>query len=451
MRRPSQNNYVLGICGILFGLAMAGSMRAAEVGGAGRAVGFPTTGARSQSSYGTGEDLGLGLFSNIPFHVTVTVRGGYDDNVQTNSVVQQGSAFINGTIGATYEFGSPRTRLSLQLGGGITDYFDRPNQSDPDYNAYLGLSLRHLFSQRLILQITGYASYQVEPDFSLGTGFNRKSGNYFYTNDRFALTYSWTPRFSTVSSYTFGALLYEDTGATGVGNFENRIENTFGNEFRFLVQPTTNLVAEYRIEFVDYQDTDANSITQFILAGFDHSFSPRLHIAYRGGVQFRSLDSTQIIPAVKFPIPGDGNIILVPRQVIDNGGDSLSPYFEATATYSIGTKTSITWTSRYGIEEPDVPGQPGRTTYRTGLEAKHNWTPRISSTLATYYSHDHYGPQGATPGFDEDSIDAALSLRYAITRYLGAQLGYNYTDVISGSAFRGYSRNRVYGGVDFSF
>jgi len=44
-----------------------------------------------------------------------------------------------------------------------------------------------------------------------------------------------------------------------------------------------------------------------------------------------------------------------------------------------------------------------------------------------------------------------LSLRYAITRYLGVDVGYNYTDVLSDLALRGYSRNRFYGGVDFSF
>jgi hypothetical protein len=142
---------------------------------------------------------------------------------------------------------------------------------------------------------------------------------------------------------------------------------------------------------------------------------------------------------------------LIPRQVIHSSGESSSPYFELTANYAVGKQTSVTWTSRYGIEEPDIPGQPGRTTYRTGLDAKHNWTARISSRLAVFYGHDHYGPQGASPAFDEDSIDAALSLRYSITRYLGVQVGYNYTEVASELPTRGYTRNRFYGGADFSF
>jgi hypothetical protein len=440
MPGPSQNRCIFGICCLLLSLAAAGNARAAGYGGnAGRATGFPTTNARAAPSL-EGDNLGVGIFSSIPFHVTVTVRGGYDDNIFTSSLNPQGSAFMNGSIGLSYDFGSPRTRLSLQTGGGLTYYFDRPGQQDPDYNAYLGLSLKHSFSPRLILNVSAYAAYQVEPDFSFGTGFNRRSGNYFYTSDKFTLSYLWTPRFSTATSYTFGALLYDNTGITGVGNFENRIENTFGNEFRFLIWPTTTLVAEYRIQFVAYQSNNSDAVNQFILAGFDHSFSPRFSASFRGGFQIRSLDTQQIV------LNPD-----LTTSTVNVSSDSTSPYFEATVNYAVGQQTSVSWTNRYGIEEPDIPGQPGRTTFRTGLEGKHNWTPRISSRLAIYYQHDDYSGNSTSLAFTEDSIDAALSLRYAVTRYLGLEVGYNYTDVLSDVALRGYSRNRFYGGADFSF
>jgi hypothetical protein len=445
MRRPSQNNCISGICCLLFGFAAAGRSQAAGTN-AGQAIGFPNLNARSgQSSVGQNDDLGVGLFSNIPFRITLTVRGGYDDNSSTSSTSGQGSAFISSTVNLNYDFGSPRTRLSLQVGGGITDYFDRKDQSGPDYNAYLGLSLRHSFSARLILNVTAYASYQAEPDFSIGTGLNRRSGNYFYTNDRFSVTYLWAPRFSTDTSYTFGTLLYDNSGASGAGSFENRIENTFSNDFRFLLWPTTTLVAQYRIQFVSYQNNDTDAINQYILGGFDHTFSPRFRITYRGGLQIRSSDSTQTIQ-VLIPVPP-----FFTTETIHTSTDSAAPYFEGTATYEVAKKTSLTWTSRYSIEEPDIPGQTGRTTFRTGLEGTHNWTPRISSRVAMYYSHDHYAPSSISPSFNEDSIDMALSLRYAITRYLGIETGYNYTDILSDISGRGYSRNRVYLGGDFAF
>jgi hypothetical protein len=441
MRRPSPNSCILGIFCILLGLAAAGPARAQASGRAGQVTGFPSANARTAPSF-EGDNLGVGIFSNIPFRVTVTVRGGYDDNITTSSGSGQGSGFINGSIGLTYDFGSPRTRFSLQMGGGVTDYFDRPNQSDPDYNAYLGLSLKHLFSPRLILNVSAYAAYQVEPDFSFGTGFNRRSGNYFYTSDKFTLSYLWTPRFSTATSYTFGALLYDNTASSGVGSFENRIENTFGNEFRFLLWPTTTLVAEYRIQFIAYQTNNSDATSQFILAGFDHSFSPQFSGSFRGGFQIRSLDSTQVVQPI-FPF--------LPPQTVHTSGESTSPYLEGTLNYAVGKKTSITWTNRYGIEEPDIPGQPGRVTYRTGLQGKYDWTPRISSRLAIFYAHDDYSATTLSPAFVEDSIDVALSLRYAITRYLGVEVGYNHTEILSDVSLREYSRNRFYAGADFTF
>jgi len=452
MRRPLPSNCILncilGTCCMLLSAAAPRSALGGGVGSAGQATGSPSTGARETPSLESG-DIGVGLFSSIPFHVTVTVRGGYDDNTTTSSGSGQGSGFVNSAINLTYDFGSPRTRFSLQTGGGLTYYLDRPGQKDPDYNAYLGLSLKHLFSPRLILNVSAYAAYQAEPDFSVGTGFNRRSGNYFYTSDKFTLSYLWTPRFSTATSYTFGALLYDNTGSSGVGSFENRIENTFGNEFRFLFWPATTLVAEYRIEFTAYQSSNADAVSQFILAGFDHSFSPEFNASFRGGFQIRSLDFTQMIPASIQIV--NGFLTFVPAQTIHTSTDSTSPYFEATLNYAVGKKTSLSWTNRYGIEEPDIPGQPKRVTFRTGLEAKYNWTPRISSRLAMFYGHDDYSGNATSPAFVEDSIDVALSLRYAITRYLGVEVGYNHTEILSDVSLREYSRNRFYAGADFSF
>lgn len=427
MRRQPRNRYIFMTCCMLLSMVAAGNVHAGGepiFSSSSTADRPPVDGTISN----TNDSVGLGIFSRLPFHVSVSVRSGYDDNVFTSSFDKQGSAFINSSIGLSYDFGSPRTRLSLQTGGGITYYFDRPGQQDPDYNAYLGLSLKHLFTPRLIFTLSAYAAYQIEPDFSFGTGFNRRSGNYFYTNDKATLSYLWTPRFSTATSYTFGALIYDSSSSAGVGSFENRIENTFGNEFRFLLWPTTTIVGEYRIEFVSYQTNNADSVTHFFLAGFDHTFSPRFSASFRGGFEIRSFDNGSV-----------------------SSGDETSPYFEATLSYALGQQTSVAWTNRYGIEEPDVPGNPRRVTYRTGLNVKHNWTPRISSRASIYYEHDDYSGNAVSPAFVEDSFDLALSVRYAITRYFGVEVGYNHTEVISDISLRGYARNRIYAGADFSF
>jgi hypothetical protein len=380
----------------------------------------------------TEEELGTGNFSRLPFHVSVSVRGGYDDNVNTSNTNRQESWFTNSGVALTYDFGSPRTQLSLQVGGGATYYWEHTravgiNNQDYDVNAYLSLSLLHKASPRLSFQASVYVTYQTEPDFTLALGLNRRSGNFFYTQDKFTVTYLWTPRFSTASSYTFGTIRYDDSG---IGFFEDRFENTFGNEFKFLLWPTTSLVAEYRFQLVNYDhDLMRDSMTHFVLGGFDHSFSPRFNASFRGGAEFRDYEQST--------------------------GDRSSPYFEGTLNYALGKNTSIAWTNRYAIEEPDVLLNPSRTTFRTGLRVKHDFTARITANLGAYYQHDDYDSVNTatafSPSFTEEAFDLALSVRYAITRFFGIEAGYTHTEVWSDILVREYSRNRFWGGVNVIF
>ena len=419
---------------VIASIAVATGTLAAGLGNAGGGL----SGSRSGASGGAGQiggfgasaESGLGIFSRFPVRITVALQEGYDDNVFTRSLVQQGSAFTIASVGLDYQFGSPRTQIEARAGGGLTYYYDRPQQSGPDYNGFLDLSLTHKFSARLSLEISSYTTYQTEPDFSLDIGINRRSGSYFYISDHFKLNYQFSPRFSSALSYTFTTLVYDNSIA---GDLQNRIENTFGDELKYLILPTTSLVGEYRIAFVDYTDSDSSALTHYFLAGFDHTFNPRFNITFRGGVQLREFESSTITT----------------RQ----NADRISPDVESTITYQIGERSDISWTNRYGIQEGEGSStNTERSSYRTGLNVRYSVTPRISSRLALYYDHNSFESNGASSGLDQNSIDVALNLHYAMTRYLGIQAGYNYTQVFaSGLTVRAYSRNRIYGGIDFVF
>jgi len=281
-----------------------------------------------------------------------------------------------------------------------------------------------------------YATYTSEPNFNLNLGINRRVGSYIYSTDDVNLSYLWTPRFSTVSTYTFNTFFHEGqnnppiTGdLSNIGNSDDRVENTFSNQFRFLLLPTTTVLIDYRLGFITYQQNSAfDSVTNAILAGFDHTFSPRLNASFRAGAEYRSYNIA---------------------------GDSLAPNFEATLGYILGRRSSLGWFANYGLEPADIVGSAERTTFRTGINGRYNWTARISSTIAAIYEHDDYGtnsnPVIAGPSFSEDTINLALSARYAVTRYFGIQGSYNFTDVISNQALRGYTRNRISAGIDFTF
>jgi hypothetical protein len=375
-------------------------------------------------------DVGSGIFGTLPFKLTANVRGGYDDNVTTSNQFKEGSWFTNSGLSASYDFGDSRTRLNLQAGVGFTYFFDDIHvqgvtSHQYDIDTSLKLVVSHKASPRLTLSLDAFIAYESEPDFAVAQGVNTRAGNYFITQDKFTANYLWSPRFATATSYTLGAIHYDDDT---VGLFQNRWENTFGNEFRFLVAPTTTLVAEYRFELITYQTGDLSSQTHFALAGFDHTFDPRLNVSVRGGAEFRDYESD---------------------------GSKIGPYFESTLNYTVAKQTTVSWTNRYAIEEPDALVSQGSNTFRTGLSAKHDFTPKISATLGVYYEHDDYQsfpqPGFTAPGFTQQDADVALSVRYSFTRYCALEAGYNYTDVWSDIPIREYTRNRFWGGFSVTF
>jgi hypothetical protein len=381
-----------------------------------------SSGAASATQTGAS---GAGVFSPTPVKIYATISGGYDDNVNTLHNNKQGSGFTSGNILLDYTFGDPRLQLILNGGAGATYYYEHlSGQSyDIDFRGALGITYKS--SPRLTLGATLLVEYLTEPSFDTPGGLNSRNGNYLYTTDNVFVGYTWWQRFATRTSYTFEAYNYD---SSAVGVFSNRVSNTFGNEFRFQLAPTTNLVAEYRYRIVSYESSPLDFATHYALGGIDHVFNPRLSANLRGGAEFRSYDQD---------------------------GDRTAPYFEGSVTYALGKRTSVSWNNHYGLEEPDVAGSQSRTTFRTGLQTKFSLTSRISSKIDLYYVHADY--HGFTPGpiitgpFTENTFDGNLSLHYAITPLIGVQAGYHYTDVNSDVLLREYSRNRVFAGVSLTF
>jgi hypothetical protein len=371
-----------------------------------------------------GNPSNAGVFTPTPLKINVTVSGGYDDNVTTVHSNKESSATTSANAILNYTFGDPRLQLTLNAGAGGTYYYSHISTQNYDIDLNGTLAMTYKASPRLTLGGSVLLAYLTEPSFQYTGGINTRAGNYLYTTDRIFLEYAWSRRFSTRTSYTFEALNYDNNL---VAAFSNRVSNLFGNEFRLQMVPTTNLVAEYRYGIISYENSSLNSQTHYALGGIDHVFNPRLTATFRGGAEFRSYDTA---------------------------GDRTSPYFEGTVNYALGYRTSVSWVTHYGIEEPDTPNSQSRTTFRTGLQTKFNLTSRVETGLDLFYVHDDYHAlPGGLPGgaFSEDTFDAGLSAKYAINNMFAVQLGYHYTDVSSDSAFREYSRNRVTAGVNVTF
>jgi hypothetical protein len=374
------------------------------------------------SGAANGEGVSLKGPSLLPFLITFGVHGGYDSNPRTepNPV---GSWFTQQELTLSYDRSRESTKLSILARGGAVERFS----ANTDANGSLDLSLDHQVSERLTLSAKINAAYRAEPTFATDLGLSRRAGNYFSTTDLFSLAYQWTSRLSTVSSYTFELLRYENAVAAATAD---RQDYTLGEEFRFAASRHTVVVANYRFLVVDYVTLPQDSITNFFLTGVEQTFNSRLQAQLRGGVSFRS---------------------------IEGGQDQANPDVEGSLTYALGAQSSIVWTGRYGVEAQSTGNRQSTSepTFRTGLQFHYAITPRISSTLGFNYHENQNQPQTIiTPGATlvaANAYDVLLNFRYQINRHLDCDVGYQRSGASSSDPLQEYSRNRYSIGLNFTF
>jgi putative beta-barrel porin BBP2 len=370
----------------------------------------------SQNAVGsTFEQAGLGWLPAIPIQITADLGVGYDDNV-TLTPSGEGSLFVGENVVLTYPRPGERTQFYLLGIGRFDQYF---NVSRNDVDANVTMLLTHNFSTRLSFYASVFAAYQTEPNFRSNVGPENVVSDHFYTSDIFSLTYHWSTRFSMITSYTFNRVQYT---SSSVGNSQNRVQNTLGEEFQFSLTSRTVLVGEYRFEMINYDTAPTNSTTHYILAGFGHHLTEHLVFHVRGGEEFRSLE---------------------------NDGDMASPYFESSLGY-VSSNHSLNWTTSYEFESSTAAGVTTTKTWRTGLTLTYGLTSRLSSTTGVFYHHDeNTGGTGSTGS--QDSFDLTAGLRYTINKHFTLHLNYNHTTLGSSGSTPGYSRNLYFAGLTYTF
>ena len=380
---------------------------------------------QGQNTGSTFENAGVGWLPAIPIQINAGLDGGYDDNVALQPS-GEGSIFTRENVVLTYARPGERTQFFVVGVGRFSQYFNVSGLNETAGN--VTLSLTHNFSSRLSFYASVYGTYQNQPNFKSNVGPENVVSPFFDTVDIFALTYHWSSRLSFVTSYTFERVQYfsSSTGNSqnGVQNTlaQNRVQNTFGEEFQFNLTRRTVLVGEYRYETINYDTAPIDSTTHFLLGGINHNLTEHLIVHVRAGESFRSLE---------------------------NAGNSALPYFESSVDYG-SSNHSLNWVTSYGFESPTAGGATTTKTLRTGLNLNYNLTSRLSSTTGVYYHHDeNEGGTGATG--TQDSLDLTLGLRYTINKRLTLHAEYNHTTLGSLGTTPGYSRNRYSAGLSYTY
>jgi hypothetical protein len=375
-----------------------------------------------QTEPGSTSDQGnVDWFPPVPLQITAGVDIGYDDRVigsdSGTSSSGQSSSFVRENVILSYDRGGEQTQIRLIGIGRFAQFLDL-GTDDKDGNATL--SLTHNFTRRLSLYASGYAAYQTEPDFAFNVGPENVRADHFFTNDIFSLTYYWLPRLAFVTSYNFRRVKYAEAPSTEAS--QDRMQHTVGEQLQFSLTSRTTLIGNYRFEITDYDTAPRDSITHYAIAGIDHHLTEHLVVHLLGGESFRSFK---------------------------DDGDKIDPYAEGSVVYQ-SSNHSLIWTASYRVEEPSAELALTRTTIRTGLRLTYDLTSRLSSTTGVYYHHDEN--EGATTSMgSQDALRFTLGFKYTINKHFAAHLNYEHDTVSSLGAQSGYSRNRCFGGVTYTY
>lgn len=369
--------------------------------------------------------MDLGIFSRKPFTITFSVREGYDSNVFTTKDNEVRSWFTNWSAGLNYQFGTPRLQLNASIGGGVTLYYNRPDD-EVQFNAALTLAATYEATPRLTLSLNTTTSYLPQSDVTILGGTNRSDGDLFFSNTSFSAGYQWTEKFSTITSYRFAVYYY---AGEVLNDTQGRIEQTISQSLNYQILPRTIGVVEYRANPVTYFEADLDSFGNFFLVGIDQVLNPRLSWSGRVGAELRFNNNP-----------------------VDGTSTSLSPFFESNLSYQFGPASSIGWLARYGTEASGLTNVTQRDTFRTSLNVTHGFTPRLSGNFSVSYLVNSFDQAGVITSFTENIVETSVGLNFAVNRLMSLSAGYQYTiDVAPKAPNREYNQSIVFMGANFTF
>ncbi len=359
-----------------------------------------------------------------PLTFSVTGRGGYDKlNYKSNTpgLDDFASYFIQGGVGMTYADADPTTPWNIGLDLGAIHYLDGiPRYDDTFYNARIAFNIAHQMSERLKFSNNFYLSYEAEPNVANGASTTLYNGQYLYGFNNFNVSYAWSQRFSTTTSYTIDGIAYEDDMVSGL---EDRLSHLVAQQFSYAISKQTSLAAEYRYRFTDYRHRDdVDFQSHFALAGIDHAWSERFSGSFRAGAEFYKSDRAK----------------------------NTSPYVETALDYAVARETMVRWFASLGYDAAEIGGFDSRYALRTGLNASHQITRKLGVNTGVAYSYSTFDA-GAAGDVAEHSVMLSAGVSYQLLENLALDAQYSYSLLTSDDAFREFDRHRVSLGLTASF
>lgn len=239
--------------------------------------------------------------------------------------------------------------------------------------------------------------------------FNRLMVDVGYVND--LLTYDSTNPF-------LGQLTYED---------RNYDVNAFEGTVSYKFWPKTAVLAQNILGFIHYLNTSQvpGSYYDEALIGFKGEWFSRANVNFKAGFRYQQYQDSNVIAHKDYigavmkggfdysPTPNDGLLFEFDREIYES--------LYLTNNYYIANLFGVSW--------------------------KHNFTPKIYSTLSGSYQLHQYPSETTENGITQKRHDsyyqAGASLKYDLRKWISLEAKYEFTDKTSNFSFYDYVDNAV--------
>ena len=424
-------------------------------------------------------DMGSSLTSEAskPWSVSATLRGFYDDNINSvnPAIVKAASAaygygYHNSTLGfevspaVSVVWPWEQTTLSLGYVFSFKDYQFRPlgDADTVDMTHAFNLALDHTFNELYQCHLSDSFVIGQEPDFlragNTYSTFQRIPGDNIRNNASATFDAKLTPLFGLEFGYANGFYDYAADSPLAAGllapyqgseaGLLNRLEDLVHLDTRWQLSPETVGIVGYQYSEIDYTggqlllgpafptvtSETRNSRGHYAYVGIDQTFSPSLTASARVGARYTDYYNDP------------------------NSATQTSPFVQLSLRWDYGLESYVSVGFVHDRSATDLVGT-GLGTGNLTLDAdtsaayatvNHRLAPNLYGSLTGEWQESDYNG-GQFANYSEDFYTFGANLEYRFSRNVSTQLGYNYDRLDSQIAGRAFDRNRVYLGVTGSY
>lgn len=375
----------------------------------------------------------VGLPESHAAQYSVYGRVGYDSNMNALGTNEEGSAFVNAGLSASFADYESVDKISYRFNLGATHYLSSGEGNiggASGKKTYMDMGLTgtlvHAFNSRSSYSAALNVSYSPEPDYATGISAARRQGECFNWSFNNSYNQSIDARWSWNVSAGYSGILYSETEY----QTDDRQYFTVGAGLNYRASE----LVSYNIRFTyknDQRDYGYNSDNMTLMFGYDQAIDPVSSFSASVGVQQKFVHNKSILsPNVRLGYNRKASEGFSVNSYLMLSNENVDTYRGANLNYL------------------------SDMTVRIGVDGVYTLSPDVSFTFGLSVLYSQYAD--GTAGMEDETnvtYSPKIGMRYRFSENLTGDIRYEYTIYNADKRRRNsdYTRHIISTGLSYTF